>query len=103
MKITNRKQILKNRKEIEKELIELLKQTKGDFSLEDIKSIIYNEEDQDDLVKVIAIFDRGQGLIEMNEIIEVINDAWNFFPHKCLSGLCPMEKISEQHQNKNRG
>jgi len=31
--------------------------------------------------------------------LQVINNAWNYFPHKCLDGLCPMEKILES-QNK---
>lgn len=101
MEIESKQQILERRKDIEKELLELLKETKSDFGLENIKEIIYNEDGQDDLTKVIAMFDRGQGLSEMNEILEVINDAWNYFPHKCLDGLYPMEKILE-HNLKNK-
>jgi hypothetical protein len=82
------------RKEIERELIEMLEETESDFDLEDIKEIIYDEEDHDDLVRIIAMFDNGQGLIEMENILETINDAWNYFPHKLLDGLSPAEKIS---------
>jgi len=78
MEIENKDQIFQRRKEIEKELLELLKETKSDFELEDIKEIIYNEDGQDDLTKVIVMFDRGQSLNEMNEILETINNAWNY-------------------------
>jgi hypothetical protein len=91
----SQEQILEKRQEIEKELLGLLEETKSDFSLDDIKGIIYNEEETDNLTKVLAMFDQGQGLAEMNEILEVINEAWNYFPHKCLGGFCPMEKILE--------
>ncbi len=101
MEIETKQQILERREEIEKEILELLEETKSDFGLDDIKEIIYNEEDQGDLVHVMAMFDRGQGLSEMSEILETINDAWNYFPHKCLDGLCPMEKILE-HKLKNK-
>ena len=101
MEIPTKKQILERREEIEKELLELLEETKSDFGLEDIKEVIFNEDGQDDLTKVIAMFDCGQGLSEMSAILEVINDAWNYFPHKCLDGLCPMEKILE-HNLKNK-
>jgi len=106
MKIETKEQILQRRKEIEQELLELLKETKSDFGLDDIKEIIYNEEGQDDLVQVMAMLDRGQGLAEMNEILEVINDAWNYFPHKILDGLSPAEKMleyeSESKDNKTK-
>lgn len=59
MQISTKQQILEKRKEVEKELLELLKETKSDFGLEDIKEIIYNEDGQDDLTKVIAMFDQG--------------------------------------------
>jgi hypothetical protein len=101
MEIQTKKQIIERREEIEEDLLELLEETKSDFGLEDIKEIIYSEDGQDDLTKVIAMFDCGQGLSEMNEILETINDAWNYFPHKCLDGFCPMEKILE-HNLKNK-
>ena len=96
-----KEEIFKQRKEIETELSELLKETVSDFGLQDIKDIIYNEKDQDDLTQVTAMFDCGQGAIEMSTILELVNDAWNYFPHKTLSGLCPMEKLLE-HQKKQK-
>jgi len=48
------------------------------------------------------MFDRGQGLAEMNEILEIINEAWDRSPHKSLDSLCPREKILEYQQNKDK-
>jgi hypothetical protein len=94
----NIKQILERRGEIEKELTEMLEETNSDFDLDDIKEIIYNEESQDDLSDVVMMFDNGQGLGDMSTILETINDAWNYFPHKLLDGLSPAEKILEFQQ-----
>ena len=42
MEIENKEQILQRRKEIEKELLEMLKETKSDFGLDEIKEISTN-------------------------------------------------------------
>ena len=101
MKIESKKEILEQRKEIEQDIINLLSRAKSDFTLDDVKEVIYNEEDQDDLTKAISMFDTGKIPDEMENILELTNDAWNYFPHKILKGLSPAEKISE-YQNKNR-
>ena len=95
MEVLNKKQIIKRRKEIEQELLSFLRETNSDFSLDDIKKIIYNEEGQDDLTGIIAMFDTGQGLIKLDNILETVNDAWNYFPHKSIGGLSPAEKVLE--------
>jgi hypothetical protein len=100
---TSKKQILHRLREIEKELIELLEETESDFTLDDIKEIIYNEEDHDDLMDVIAMFDEGQGPGEFQNILDLANDAWNYFPHKTLGDRSPAEMIFEyQKQQKNK-
>lgn len=42
-----KKEILEKRQEIENELLAMLKETGSDFSLDDIKDVIYNEDGQD--------------------------------------------------------
>lgn len=98
MKLESKKQILERQKEIEKELLEMLKETKSDFGLDDIKDIIYNEDGQDSLADVIAMFDTGQGAAELQNVLELVNDAWNYFPHKVIGGLSPAEKLLEYHR-----
>ena len=46
MEIETKQQISERRREIEKELLEMLKEAKSDFGLDDIKEIVYNEDRQ---------------------------------------------------------
>lgn len=94
MTIPTKEEILAQRKEIEAELLELLELTNSDFSLEDIKEVIYNERETDDMQDVIMMLDDGNPE-NLSNVIETVTDAWNYFPHKILKGLCPMEKLLE--------
>jgi len=88
--------ILNKRKEIEQEIVEMLAKTKSDFSLEDVRDAIYCEEDNDDMMKAMAMFDRGGNASELDNILELVTDAWNYFPHKSLKNRSPIEMIYEQ-------
>jgi hypothetical protein len=98
MEIESRQQILKRRKEIEEELVTMLKETESDFTLENIKDAIYREEETDDMMKAVAMFDRGGGAAELENVLELVTDAWNYFPHKTLGGISPVEKVAEYHR-----
>ncbi|MCR4334758.1 MAG: hypothetical protein NUV47_03480 [Patescibacteria group bacterium] len=97
MQIESKKQIIKRRKEIEKELVEMLKKTESDFGLQDIADVIFFEEDNDDMMKAVAMFDRGGDASELSDILELVSDAWNYFPHEALDGLSPAEKVLQYH------
>ena len=103
MEIESKQQILERRKEIEQDIIDLLLRAESDFTLDDVKEVIYNEEDQDDLTKAISMFDTGKIPDELENILELTNDAWNYFPHKILKGLSPAEKIFEYQSNQDKG
>jgi len=91
--------IYKKQTETEKRLSALIKESKSKLTIDNIKEIIYREKDHHELDKILTEFDCGQDLKEINIILQIINDAWNYFPHKCLGGLSPAEKILE-HQKK---
>ena len=93
MEFETLEQIITKRKEIEQELNDFLKKARSDFTLEDIQEIIYEEEGSDALTKVISKFDTGQGELGMSTILETVNDAWNYFPHKILGGISPAEML----------
>lgn len=95
METESKQQIIKRRKEIEEELVDMLKETESDFSLQDVQDVIFNEEDNDDMTKVVAMFDRGGDASELENILELVTDAWNYFPHKIIGGLSPAERILE--------
>lgn len=94
-----KKEIVQTKKELEMDIIELLKETNSDFSLEDVKDVIYNETNTDDMMKAVAMFDNGPDASMLSNILELTNDAWNYFPHKLLGGLSPMEKILEYNSS----
>ena len=94
MNIESKQQIIERRKEIEQEVEEMLKQIGSDFSLEHVRDAINNEKDNDDMQKVIAMFDDGDSM-NLSNVLELVADAWNYFPHKNLNGLSPAEKLSQ--------
>ncbi|RJQ32775.1 hypothetical protein C4572_00570 [Candidatus Parcubacteria bacterium] len=115
LRVETKEQILSRRKEIEQEIVDIFKETdptspppsrkasdgqgrlrrgKEQFTLQDVKDAIYNEEDNDDMMKVVAMFDRGDAS-ELSNVLELVTDAWNYFPHKILGGISPAEKLLE--------
>ncbi len=88
-------EIYTRRKEIEQELTDMLEKTGSDFDLDDIRDVIFNEEGSSDLQDIISMFDRGGDMAELSDILEIVNDAWNYFPHRSLEGMSPAEKAKQ--------
>lgn len=99
MQIESLQQILERRKELEQELLDMLKETESDFTLDHVRDVIFHEEDNDDMMKAVAMFDRGGDASELSNVLELVTDAWNYFPHKVLGGISPAEKLLE-HRTK---
>src|SRR3989338_641994 len=95
MEIENKEQILQKRKEFEQELVDMLKKTESDFTLDHVRDAIFHEEDNDDMMKVVSMFDRGVDASELSNVLKLVTDAWNYFPHKVLGGISPTEKLLE--------
>ena len=93
----NKQEIIDERIEIEAGVIDLLEETGSDFTLDDVKDAIFNEEETDDMQKVIAMFDDGDPE-NLSNILETVTDAWNYFPHKVLGGLSPEEVLLEHRK-----
>ena len=100
MEIESKQQILERRKEIEQELVDMLEETESDFALDHIRDVIFHEDDNDDMMKVVAMFDRGGNASELSNVLELVTDAWNYFPHKVLGGISPAEVLLK-HKDKN--
>ena len=101
METESKQQILERRKEIEQELVDMLKETESDFTLDHVRDVIFHEEDNDNMMKVVTMFDRGGDASELSDVLELVTDAWNYFPHKVLGGISPAEKLLE-YQNKKK-
>lgn len=98
-KFKTSKTIIDTRKEIEMDVTDLLEEANSDFTLDDIKQAIYLENESDDMQKIIAMFDTGElDIALLDTVVETVTDAWNYFPHKALDGLCPQE-LSGLYEN----
>lgn len=86
--------IIDMRTEIEEKLLVLIVETRCAHSFTDIIEMIYQESDAD-IRKIFVLFDCDESLVQTNEVLELVSDAWNYFPHKSLGGLSPMEKRME--------
>lgn len=92
-------EVLMKRKEIEEDFADIFKETTSDFSLEDVKDFIFHAEDNDDLMGIVKMFDRGGDASDLENILELATDAWNYFPHQSLGGLSPAEILLERKNN----
>lgn len=89
------KTIEEKRSEIEAGIKRLLKAVGSEFKLDDLKQIIYEEQGTPAISEAIALFDIDRDDVRFEDVVTVINDAWNYFPHKSLGGLAPIEKFLE--------
>lgn len=92
MEKLTKQQLIKERREIEEYIVALLRKVKSEFTFEDVKDAIYNETEQGDMTKIIAMFDTGEG-DELSNVLDIVTDAWNYFPHKALGGKSPNEML----------
>jgi hypothetical protein len=86
-------EILNIRQQIDERLEQVIKKTGGDLKLNDIKNIIYNESGQEDIQKIVSSFSDIQDFNELQQLISLVMDAWNYWPHKNLNGLAPVERL----------
>lgn len=87
--------ILMKRKEIENELEQKLQEIKSDYTVIEIKAMIYEEDSVETLNDLFMIFDDGS-INDISTTLEMLNDAWNYFPHRLLGGDCPQEMIDKK-------
>ncbi len=87
------------RKKISKKLANLLKETQSPHSLEEILAIIYNEKGQGDMAKIIHMFD-DYPQSKLQGLLNLIAEAWNYFPHKQLDNKSPQQKAKELYGDK---
>ena len=100
--------ILARREKLETEIARLLDVAHSTFCFHDVLERIYYEgiEDPTDTFAGIITMFEGAGthnpLVEdMQGVVAVIHDAWNYFPHESLGGRCPAERGEEKKANTN--
>ena len=87
--------IAKYRASVEVRLAALLLRAGSSVTLDDYKRAIFNGPDVSQfrtyLMEALEVFDCSDIDSASHEIISVIQDSWNYFPHRCLNRRCPAE------------
>src|SRR3989344_1827569 len=99
MEYESKQEVLERRRELEQEITAMLEEVGSEFSLQDVTDAIYNETEEDDMTGIIAMFDRGGDASELSNILELVTDAWNYFPHELLNGRSPAEILSQNRRS----
>lgn len=99
IKLPTQQEIERKREELKIGINMLIIKYQIPITWEEILDIIYNETTGKELNKIVGFFVRAESIDQANQEIQLINDAWNYFPHKMLDDRCPIEMISE-YQNK---
>ena len=87
------------RKRVESQVREIINYYKVDTTFEEIKEMVFNEDGQEDFNKIVELFVNkinSGNLDEINKVLKFVNAVWNYFPHKSLKGLSPVEKLKER-------
>jgi len=89
-------EIGKIRKTIELQIRKIINYYQIDTTFEEIEELIFNEEGRKDFSRLARLFEskiNSDNLDEINEVLKFVNAAWNYFPHKSLKGLSPIERL----------
>jgi hypothetical protein len=96
---------MKNKKEIEKELQKLIDRyhLNEKLTVEVIKNWVFEEKGETASEstnrfhkRVFSYFKDLKDIDELNEVLGIISDTWNYFPHKSLGGKSPTQLVKEE-------
>jgi len=96
---------MKNKKEVEKELQELIDRyhLNEKLTVEVIKDWVFEEKGETVSEsahrfqkRALDYFKDLKDIDELNEVLGIISDAWNYFPHKSLGGKSPAQLVKEE-------
>lgn len=66
---------------------------KSRLSVSDIKDIVWNENDHNLCSRLVFMIVEENPKTKLEDVMEILNDAWNNFPHKSLNGLAPRDVV----------
>ncbi|PIZ76189.1 hypothetical protein COY05_02285 [Candidatus Peregrinibacteria bacterium CG_4_10_14_0_2_um_filter_38_24] len=98
----------KTLEQVEKDLDSLFEKygIQGKVSVDDIKNWIWNsaghamEASNKFQKKCLNLFPLARDIDELNNLMQIFVDAWNYFPHKFLKGRSPAELFHETYGEK---
>jgi tetratricopeptide (TPR) repeat protein len=72
---------------------------KSEITIDDIKDIIWNAIESNLVSRLAFMVFNENPKIDMNDILQIFNEAWNHFPHKELNGLSPREMVERKNED----
>ena len=93
-------QIVEYRTLLSARILYLLVDFQSEATVEDVKQLILEHDGKthpsECFVDLIELF-RAEAA-DVNSLLPVIQDAWNYFPHRSLGGRCPAEVMVDLAQ-----
>jgi len=83
---------------VESRLTHLLEVSEIGISFDAIQSIIFDypqNEVNACIVTFLALFGSSKTPLDEDALYSVIQDAWNYFPHRFLDGRCPADLMDQ--------
>ncbi len=71
----------------------------SNVTVDDIKDIVWNDYDHHVTSRMAFILAEQNPKTKFEDIIQMMQDAWNHFPHKGLNGLSPQEMVVRAHKD----
>lgn len=85
---------------VELRLSVLLERAESNVTVEEFKHAVFNTPHglpmRDYLLEALEVFRADINSVS-DEVLSVIQDAWNYFPRKSLKGKSPAERFGELH------
>lgn len=92
------KEIAEYKARLSERISALLEENKSSKTVDDIASIIFHADHarhaSEYLVDLIRMFNIPEAQLDM--IIPLVEDAWNYFPHQALNGQSPAQVMAER-------
>lgn len=78
----------------------LLRRLGSEATVKDVVRLIFEHDEKTPASECIAVliefFHAGED--DLDFVLPVIEDAWNYFPHRSLGGRCPVEVMADLAQ-----
>ncbi len=91
--LSNIDRIVEYRELISARVLYLLTSFESEATLDDIKQLIFEHDGtthpSECFVDLAILLNAGQD--DLEPVLPLIQDAWNYFPHRSLGGRCPAE------------
>ena len=98
--LSNIDRIVEYRKLLSARILYLLVTFDSEATVDDVAQLVFEHDwtthPSECFADLIPLFRAGED--DLNSLLPVIQDAWNYFPHRSLCGRCPAEVMIDLAQ-----